>query len=86
LGKRLGEFRSWAAARFGRNRQPVLGFELCPYCVRKIICGVLYCVLEELGKLFVVYCIEFWRNWENYLWCTVLSFGRTGKIIYGVLY
>jgi len=48
LDRRLGEFQSWAAAGFGRNSEPVLGIELDSFYV---------------GKIIVVYCIEFWRNW-----------------------
>jgi hypothetical protein len=44
----LGDFKRWAATGFGRNSQPVPGIELHSYCVRKIICGVLHRVLEEL--------------------------------------
>jgi len=42
MDRRLGEFQSWAATRFGRNSQPVLGIELHSCCSGKIICGVLY--------------------------------------------
>jgi len=40
----MGEFQNWAATGFGRNSQLVLGIEL-----QSVV----------LGKLFVVYCIEF---------------------------